>query len=277
MNYGIPYRGSKSRIAAWIVEHLPAADCLYDLFAGGCAVTHAAWLSGKFKRIVANDIKGQYPQCFLDASAGLYKDERRVIDREEFQRLKAKDPYVASCWSFGNNLRSYLWSGENCDLKIKACKMIMADTWKERERLFVDFIKELRKGMPTRMDLKRLERLQSLERLERLQSIERLERLQSIEVSCASYEDVDIAPHSTVYCDIPYKGTELYGAPFDYDKFYEWCLTREYPVIISEYNMPDCFAPIAETGKACTMCATGKAKRAVERLYVQRRFAGQFN
>lgn len=268
MNYGIPYRGSKSRIAAWIVEHLPAADCLYDLFAGGCAVTHAAWLSGKFKRIVANDIKGQYPQCFLDASAGLYKDERRVIDREEFQRLKAKDPYVASCWSFGNNLRSYLWSGENCDLKIKACKMIMADTWKERERLFVDFIKELRKGMPTRMDLKRLERLQSLERLE---------RLQSIEVSCASYEDVDIAPHSTVYCDIPYKGTELYGAPFDYDKFYEWCLTREYPVIISEYNMPDCFAPIAETGKACTMCATGKAKRAVERLYVQRRFAGQFN
>ena len=39
--YGIPYRGSKSRIAKEIVENLPAGEVLHDLFCGGCAVTHA--------------------------------------------------------------------------------------------------------------------------------------------------------------------------------------------------------------------------------------------
>lgn len=55
MRYGIPYLGSKSRIAPWVIEHLPRADTLVDIFAGGCAVTHAAMLSGKFGKIIAND------------------------------------------------------------------------------------------------------------------------------------------------------------------------------------------------------------------------------
>lgn len=37
MRYGIPYMGSKNRIAKWIVDSLPASDTLVDLFAGGCA------------------------------------------------------------------------------------------------------------------------------------------------------------------------------------------------------------------------------------------------
>ena len=46
--YGIPYMGSKNLIAEWVVGNLPAGGTLYDLFAGGCAVTHRALLSGKF-------------------------------------------------------------------------------------------------------------------------------------------------------------------------------------------------------------------------------------
>ena len=44
--------GSKSDIAKQIVDILPAADILIDLFAGGCAITHAALLSGKWKKII---------------------------------------------------------------------------------------------------------------------------------------------------------------------------------------------------------------------------------
>lgn len=33
--YGTPYKGSKSAIADWIVDNLPEADTLVDLFAGG--------------------------------------------------------------------------------------------------------------------------------------------------------------------------------------------------------------------------------------------------
>ncbi len=45
MRFGIPCQGSKDRIAEWVVEQLPASHTRADLFAGGCAVTHAALLS----------------------------------------------------------------------------------------------------------------------------------------------------------------------------------------------------------------------------------------
>lgn len=54
MSYGLPYKGNKSAIADWIIEHLPRAETLVDLFCGGCAVTHAALVSGKYAHIIAN-------------------------------------------------------------------------------------------------------------------------------------------------------------------------------------------------------------------------------
>lgn len=35
MNYGLSYKGSKSRIAKWVVEALPSADVWVEPFAGG--------------------------------------------------------------------------------------------------------------------------------------------------------------------------------------------------------------------------------------------------
>lgn len=35
MGFGVPYQGSKSRIAQWVVGNLPSAPVLVDLFAGG--------------------------------------------------------------------------------------------------------------------------------------------------------------------------------------------------------------------------------------------------
>lgn len=60
---GIPYQGSKRRIADKIVALLPAAPVFVDVFAGGCAVTHAALLSGKFDKVIANDLSDA-PQLF---------------------------------------------------------------------------------------------------------------------------------------------------------------------------------------------------------------------
>ena len=42
MRYGLPYQGSKAELAERIVALLPEAEHLYDIFAGGCAVTHCA-------------------------------------------------------------------------------------------------------------------------------------------------------------------------------------------------------------------------------------------
>lgn len=88
MNYGLPYQGSKNGIAADIVSVLPSADTFIDLFCGGCAVTHAAALTGKWKRFIANDIDARMPQLFHDAISGKYAGDDRWISREDFQALK---------------------------------------------------------------------------------------------------------------------------------------------------------------------------------------------
>ena len=110
MNYGLPYKGSKNRIAKKILDVLPAAPVLYDVFAGGCAITHAALLSGKYKSVVANDINGMIPAAFEKAIRGGFRNEDRWISREDFQRLYKTDPYVAICFSFGNDLRWYCYA-----------------------------------------------------------------------------------------------------------------------------------------------------------------------
>lgn len=97
MNYGLSYKGSKSRIAKWIVEALPSADVWVEPFAGGCAVTHAAILSGKYKRFIINDITDS-AKFFVDTVNGKFKDENRWISREDFFRLKKDDAYVRLCF-----------------------------------------------------------------------------------------------------------------------------------------------------------------------------------
>ena len=110
MNYGLPYKGSKNRIAKKILDVLPPAPVLYDVFCGGCAITHAALLSGKYNRVVANDINSMIPHAFEKAIRGGFRDEDRWISRDDFQRLYKTDPYVAICFSFGNNLHEYCYA-----------------------------------------------------------------------------------------------------------------------------------------------------------------------
>ena len=117
MKYGLPYKGSKNKLAERIVRLLPKRTHLIDLFCGGCAVSHAALLMGKYEHVHINDINWMCPTLFIDAINGKYNDENRWISREDFFRLKDTDPYVAVVWSFGNNLRDYLYSKEIEPLK----------------------------------------------------------------------------------------------------------------------------------------------------------------
>ena len=112
MSYGLPYKGSKSLIAKWLIEQLPTANVFVDLFCGGGAVTHAAMLSGKYKRFIINDRISEMPNAFINAIRGEYSkpEYRRWVSREEFMRDKDNDMFVRLCWSFGNNGKDYLYS-----------------------------------------------------------------------------------------------------------------------------------------------------------------------
>ena len=112
MNLGLPYKGSKNRIAQKMLDVMPSGSVFVDLFCGGCAVTHAAIISGKYKRFICNDIDGAMPRLFLDCINGKNKDEKRWISREDFERMKNDDAYIRSVWSFGNNGDGYMYSKE---------------------------------------------------------------------------------------------------------------------------------------------------------------------
>lgn len=144
MSYGLPYKGSKNSIAKWVVSNLPKSHAFVDLFAGGCAITHAAMLSGKFERFIVNDIT-EYPQVFRDAVAGMYRDERRWISREDFSRLKDSDPYVRLCWSFGNNMKSYLYTPEAERFKKHLQAIFFAKTPGEASLMWRGLVREFAK------------------------------------------------------------------------------------------------------------------------------------
>jgi site-specific DNA-adenine methylase len=276
--YGIPYMGSKSQIAPWVISKLPRADVFVDLFAGGCAITHAALLSGKYKRFVVNDITDA-PKLFCDAIAGKYRDEKRWISREDFFRLKDTDPYIRLCWSFGNNQKGYLYSEKiepykkalhyalyfNDASLLRSLGIVLPQNLVD---MAISPTKYQRmKDVVKKQFNHRLE-LQANEALERLQALERLERLQ------AFYADVPIPNNAVVYCDPPYRGTQGYGGSFDFEKFDNWLRTASQPIFVSEYSMPKDFKRIAATNKKAIFSQAKDCNRkdVIESIYVHEKW-----
>ena len=135
MNYGVPYKGSKNKIIKWLMPLLPKGDVFVDLFCGGCAVTDAMMRESRYKRYIINDVDPMMPRTFCKALMGGYKDESRWISRDDFFRLNDKDEYAAICFSFGNNLRTYMYS-KTIEPYKRACHYaIVFDEWDEMRRL----------------------------------------------------------------------------------------------------------------------------------------------
>ena len=283
-SYGVPYMGSKNSIAPWIVEHLPRAEVLVEPFAGGCAVTHCALEAGAFERFVCNDIVDA-PQLFVDAIAGKYADEERWISREDFFMFKDADPYIRYCWSFGNNGRDYLYSREIEPLKHALWELIVkSKTQTDRARNIRAYIKAFYNLLGVADDctqellVKKFAQSQSVQRLQRLQSLQKLKPLLSrITVTQSTYNNMDIPPNATIYCDPPYRGTQQYnGSTFDFDAFDEWVDALPQMAVISEYTAPAGCVEVARIDKTCSLSATNNSKVSVERLFVQERFADEY-
>lgn len=90
------------------------------------------------------------PTLFIDALNGKYNDESRWISHEDFSRLKDTDPYVAIVWSFGNNMRNYLYSREIEPLKKAIHYAIFFSDYSLGKELgydlsFIDHIPDLQK------------------------------------------------------------------------------------------------------------------------------------
>ena len=267
--YGVSYKGSKSKIVDKLAEVIPyrGIDNFYDLFAGGCAVTHKMYLEGRYKHYYANDIDGQALRLFCDGLKGKYANETRWISREDFFNLKDCDPYVSCCWSFGNNQRDYLYSraiepykkachyaivfgdfallkdlypdvGAACEITLNGIVDIHERRIKFRSVIGCKLSERSNSGLLRLSQANDVDRLESLERLERLQNLENLESY--INSSSQDYSEIKIKQNSVIYCDIPYEATETYfKQKFDYSRFYDWCCKQTEPLFISSYNISD--------------------------------------
>lgn len=275
MTYGIPYMGSKSRIAKRIIDVLPAADTLVDLFAGGCAITHAALLSGKWNNVIANDL-GDAPLLFKNATEGLYSNETRWISRDDFFALKDDDPYVRCCWSFGNDQKTYLY-GRNIESFKKALHyaVVFKDTSLLKEiGIDVDWAMDIPTVNERRLAIcrflnskKTMVDYPACEHLQRLQRLQILRGLDKCSISQMDYSEVPIPSGAVVYCDPPYRGTSGYAHTINYDEFYDFCTRCPAPIFISEYDMPeDRFEVIAEWTVPQLKSAKGEGHR-VEKLF----------
>ena len=299
-NYGLPYTGSKSRIAHWVIDHLPRGRVLIDAFAGGCAITHRALLSQKWQTVVANDINGKYIQLFADAVRGKYKDEKLWISREDFERLKAKDAFVACCWSFGNNLKGYMYSQGIEPYKRALHYAIVLDDFAPMQELMPEVAQAVhdaihwirnthdRRITAQKVIVKTLKRLtddnyahQIIQSNPLYKTIRHtssntpiLQSLERLLVTALSYDEIDIPADAVVYCDPPYNacGKGLYegaATAFDHNAFYDWCVrvSKTNPIFISEYSIEDDrFEVVAEKQKITTMSSV-KSFNVTERIY----------
>lgn len=199
--YGMPYQGSKSRIAEEIIDILPAADNLVDIFAGGCAISHCALLSGKYNQVIGNDISGS-SVAFEELINGKPIDMHWVT-REEFMKKKDEDPLMAMIWSFGSDCYSYIYSKKTEDFKHAGYEAIVNknfDPLKENYGMDVSFLgniddmrqrrlayyKYLKQNKDTKFEVKSSVAIPNGGGRSDLQHLQNIDRLQDVQNSLSN-------------------------------------------------------------------------------------------
>lgn len=299
INYGIPYRGSKRKIAERLISVLPSGQRFVDLFGGGATMTCAAVVSGKYEAILYNDLNPLLPPFIKKVLNGDYNADKFTpewVSRADFFRLKETDGYIKYVWSFGNNGEDYLFGKDVEPLKKAAHEFVV---FGEKSELLNSIIPEFMQdkinantvkgrrlqwrricgALGERGGLELLEQLQRIERLQQFENLRSLYQKNKLNFSNISYEDYSYKEGDIVYCDPPYEQFELgkkscddYGGVFNSTKFYDWVYNADFPVWFSSYKISDDrFETVWSQRTITTMCATNNSKVVYECLYANQK------
>lgn len=150
--YGLPYTGSKNRLAEKIIAHFPEADTLVDGFFGGGAITHCAMAHNKFKNYIVNDLRTT-PQFFKECLEGKHSNNTKWVSCEDFNNSPRDDWFVRLLWSFSNNCNIYLYGKRTEPIKKAFHYAVCFNDFSLLEDLYPKFItdkiKEYLESIPT--------------------------------------------------------------------------------------------------------------------------------
>ena len=290
---GIPYMGSKRKLAHDIVSVImqdnPQCKYFYDLFGGGGAISFEALQRPQIERVYFNEIDTAITELLKKVLyEGVSEEFYQWIDRETFHKNnKGKDWFaglVKTCWSFGNNQRTYLYGEDK-----EQYKKLLHDIVVHRSENAVGILHE-KYGVELdykyidnnyNIDERRLYTLQCIkiknnkyeyiEHLERLKHLVQLQFLQNkykFTISNKSYEQViiDTPIHETViYLDPPYKNTERYQHDIDHEKLHKYIINSPYKIYVSSYHW-DGLYEVASFNHITKLSAT-KNNIVLEKLY----------
>jgi site-specific DNA-adenine methylase len=296
MKYGIPYMGSKRKIASKIMDYIcdnnPNALYFYDLFGGGGAISFEALQRKQFIRVVYNELNTGVTELLKKIQRdGVTQDFYKWVSREQFKAHKNDNDWfgglLKTCWSFGNNQTSYLF-GKNIEgIKLAAHEYLINNGYdgdKNKRIVLLAEFKAIEK-LAGRFELQRLEQLQQLEqlqrleqlqqlqqleRLEQLQQLQQLEQLERLEILNLSYADVviDTPPEQTViYLDPQYKGKAQYKEKLDHSLLDEFVKNSNFKIYVSEYEYD---LPCVLSIEHRTSLSATKNNPVIEKLFCNR-------
>ena len=283
---GIPYMGSKRKIAKELMDYMlantPNATAFYDLFGGGAAMSMEALKRPQLKKVVYNELDTRITELLKKIQKdGVTEEFYGWVDRETYKaRLDEQSWFgglLATCWSFGNNAgKNYLFSTENEKLKKPLHNFVVyKDLEAQKEFESITGV-ELPLWILDKQSI-RLRRLALYEYLRGLgkrlvlEQLERLQQLEGLEISNLSYESVNIQtpPEETIiYLDPPYAGTAKYKKDISFEALYEYIRNSPYKVYISSYDMP--FFECKAIEHRSTLSATNNNKKVFEKLFCNR-------
>lgn len=283
MSLGIPYMGSKRKIAKPLIDYIlnsnPNAKYFYDLFGGGGAMSFEALKRKRFEKVSYNEFNEAIVNLLIKIKYdGVTPEFYEWIDRETFNKYKDgncwKSGLIKTCWSFGNNVdKGYLF-GAN----IEKYKMLLHKIIVNKCQLSINEFANLTSlhidnHWLNNDDLhKRRLNIMRLIAKEKgradLESLQNLQQLQNLQISSLSYEQVKIETpisETIIYCDPPYKGTAKYNKDINHDKFLEWVKNSPYKIYVSSYDFD--LPCVFELSHRSSLSATNNSKKVVEKLF----------
>lgn len=286
---GIPYMGGKRQTASKIVDKMiednPNAKYFYDLFGGGGAISFE--LLSRGKTVHYNELNTGVVELLRKIkNEGVTPEFYKWVSREEFHAHKNDNTWygglLVSCWSFGNNQRSYIFGKLIEERKRLLHKFIVNRCEFSRDQfhgitgLFLDDALLVSEDIQTRrlavMKVVKASigrfNLEQLEQLQQLQQLQQLEQLERLTITNLSAYDVAINTpinETTVYLDPPYIDTETYQVKVCHDELYQYITKSPYKIYLSSYESH--LPCVLEISHRSSLSAKNNSKKVTEKLF----------